>query len=99
MCYMARHRKATVGVRELRQNLSVHLDRVKDGHTLTVTEHGRAVAELRPLPPASDALARLIADRRVRPPRRLPRALPAPLRLALERPASALLDELREDTV
>ena len=31
---------ARVGVRELRQNLSVYLDRVKAGETLTVTEHG-----------------------------------------------------------
>ena len=55
MCYMASAGSKTVGVRELRQNLSVHLDRVKEGCTLTVTEHGRAVAELRPLPPESES--------------------------------------------
>jgi prevent-host-death family protein len=37
-----------VGVRELRQNLSRYLDRVKEGETLTVTEHGREVARLVP---------------------------------------------------
>jgi prevent-host-death family protein len=99
MCYMVKGRWKTVGVRELRQNLSVHLDRVKEGHTLTVTEHGRAVAELRPLPPESDQLARLIADGRVRPPRRSPPALPRPLRLTLDRPVSALLEESREDSI
>jgi prevent-host-death family protein len=38
----------SVGVRELRQNLSRYLARVKDGETLTVTEHGRDVAALVP---------------------------------------------------
>jgi prevent-host-death family protein len=37
-----------VGVRELRQNLSRYLDRVKAGDSLTVTEHGREVARLVP---------------------------------------------------
>jgi prevent-host-death family protein len=38
----------TVGVRELRQNLSRYLERVKDGETLTVTERGHEVARLIP---------------------------------------------------
>ena len=54
-----------VGVRELRQNLSVYLDRVKEGERLEVTEHGRPVALLVPLPPDDDALDRMIADGRV----------------------------------
>ena len=33
----------TVGVRELRQNLSRYLERVKAGETLTVTERGHEV--------------------------------------------------------
>jgi prevent-host-death family protein len=37
---------STVGVRELRQNLSKYLDRVKAGETLTVTERGKEVARL-----------------------------------------------------
>ncbi len=41
----------TVGVRELRQNLSRYLKRVKEGETLTVTEHGREVARLMPSHP------------------------------------------------
>ena len=41
---------ARVGVRELRQNLSVYLDRVKAGETLVVTEHGEPVARLEPAP-------------------------------------------------
>jgi prevent-host-death family protein len=44
----------TVGVRELRQNLSKYLDRVKDGETLTVTERGNEVARLIPSHAAID---------------------------------------------
>jgi prevent-host-death family protein len=44
----------TVGVRELRQNLSRYLERVKDGETLTVTERGHEVARLIPSRDAID---------------------------------------------
>jgi prevent-host-death family protein len=44
----------TVGVRELRQNLSRYLERVKEGETLTVTEHGHEVARLVPSHPNVD---------------------------------------------
>jgi prevent-host-death family protein len=37
-----------VGVRELRQNLSRYLERVKAGESLVVTERGREVARLVP---------------------------------------------------
>src|SRR2546423_1754612 len=59
---------ARVGVRELRQNLSVYLDRFKDGETLEVTEHGHPVARLAPLPvqPLSH-FEQMIADGRIIP--------------------------------
>jgi prevent-host-death family protein len=47
-CYVVTHMSAGVGVRELRQNLSKYLDRVKDGESLVVTERGREVARLIP---------------------------------------------------
>jgi prevent-host-death family protein len=47
-----------VGVRELRQNLSVYLRRVQEGEALEVTERGRPVALLGPL---EDPLASLEA--------------------------------------
>jgi prevent-host-death family protein len=50
-----------VGVRELRQNLSKYLDRVKDGDDLVVTEHGRVVARLLPAGANADAYADLAA--------------------------------------
>ena len=48
MCYIATHMSDRVGVRELRQNLSKYLDRVKEGEALVVTERGRQVARLIP---------------------------------------------------
>jgi prevent-host-death family protein len=57
-----------VGVRELRQNLSVYLDRVKAGETLEVTEHGHAVGLLTPLPRTPQStLERLMAEGRIAP--------------------------------
>ena len=58
-------RPARVGVRELRQNLSVYLRRVKAGETLEVTEHGHPVARLAPRPPDElTRLERLVAEGR-----------------------------------
>lgn len=53
-----------VGIRELRQNLSRYLDRVKAGEALIVTEHGREVARLVPSEPGgySELAARFAAS-------------------------------------
>jgi prevent-host-death family protein len=84
-------------VRELRQNLSVYLDRVKKGEALTVTEHGTAVAILRPLSTASSVLDRLVAEGWATAPSRSHRQLPRPLNLKLERSLSEVLAEDREE--
>ena len=99
MCYMARRQRgsSSVGVRELRQNLSVYLDRVKKGEALTVTERGAAVAILRPIPPAASALERLVAEGRAAPPSRPLSRLPRPLSVMLERPLADFLHELRRE--
>jgi prevent-host-death family protein len=70
---------ATVGVAELRQNLSRYLRRVQKGERLIVTDHNRPVAELGPAPTSGAALDRLIAEGIVTRPRR--RGLPEPLEL------------------
>lgn len=88
---------STVGVRELRQNLSVYLDRVKKGEALTVTEHGAAVALLRPLPSAGTALDRLVAEGHARPPARALASRPRPLTVKLQQPLTALLDDERSE--
>jgi prevent-host-death family protein len=49
----------SVGVRKLRQNLSVYLSRVAAGEKLRVTEHGRTVAALVPFRDDDSAEERL----------------------------------------
>jgi len=90
-----------VGVRELRQNLSVYLERVKEGERLEVTEHGRPVALLVPLPAEDRPLARMIAEGRVRPATReledvLASHPPRP-RLPGERSLVDVLREMRDE--
>ena len=91
--------KNTVGVGELRQNLSRYLRRVERGERLVVTDRNRPVAELGPLSSAGGELDRLVAEGRVSRPTRL--GLPEPLEpLELEGDPYALsraLDEIRGD--
>jgi len=99
MCYMSEdgNRPARVGVRELRQNLSVYLDRVKAGETLEVTEHGRPVARLAPNPPERmSILDQMIADGRATPAKGNRRNLPMPPRIP-GRPLSEILQEMRDE--
>lgn len=91
--------RPTVGVRELRQNLSVYLRRVRKGETLEVTERGNPVAILTPLPERADPLSRLVAEGRVRRPEGNLLELGPPLDLPLEKPLSESLEDLREDRV
>jgi prevent-host-death family protein len=74
---------ARVGVRELRQNLSVYLDRVKAGETLEVTEHGQPVAQLGPRPtkPAS-IIDQMLADGRATPATFDHRKIPPPPKMS-----------------
>jgi antitoxin (DNA-binding transcriptional repressor) of toxin-antitoxin stability system len=84
----------TVGIAELRQNLSRYLKLVEQGERLIVTDRNRAVAELGPPPSTGEALDGLIAAGRVSRPLR--RGLPAPLDLAGEpRALSDALDLVR----
>ncbi len=59
----------SVGVRDLRQNLSKYLALVKDGQSLAVTERGREVARLAPSGPPDSPIARLVAERGATMPR------------------------------
>lgn len=84
----------TVGVAELRQNLSKYLRAVARGERLLVTDRNRPVAELGPPPSTGEALDRLIAGGRVTRPAR--RGLPEPLELDGDpRALSRALDEIR----
>lgn len=86
-----------IGVRELRQNASRYLARVKNGETLEVTDRGVLVALLTPPDPATTARDRLVAAGLLVPasqPWRLPPRVTA-------RPGAsttgAVLDELRDE--
>ena len=71
MCVIMAETTATtsrVGVRELRQNLSVYLRRIDRGERFEVTDRGNAVALLIPLESGLSPLQRLIAEGRVRAP-------------------------------
>lgn len=84
-----------VGIRELRQNLSVHLRRVKRGESLEVTEHGRPVAVLSPLPEPTGVRRRLVETGAIRPATGTPAALGPPS--AKLRPAEPVSDALAEE--
>ena len=87
-----------VGVRELRQNLSVYLDKVKQGTSLTVTEHGRVVALLSPLTQVLSPVERLIAEGRATPATRSLRDL-RPRRAGQpdERASEAVISDMRDE--
>lgn len=100
MCYMpVVLEKPAVGVRELRQNLSVYLDRVKDGETLRVTEFGQVVALLTPLPAEKlSPFERMVREGRATPPKGSlkDRRRPQPSQPGY-RPIEEILAEDRED--
>jgi len=88
---------ASVGVRELRQRASELLRRVAAGETIEVTDRGRPVALLSPLPEGG-SLERLRAAGEVDPAVADPDELPAPVPLrAGQEPPSAVLGRLRRD--
>jgi prevent-host-death family protein len=66
-----------IGIRELRQNLSTVIERVKKGERLVVTDHNRPVAEL--IPHGLTGLDRMIAEGRLRPAKNPNGPLPEPI--------------------
>lgn len=103
MCYMASKSKThkaeePVGVRELRQNLSVYLARLKTGTVFRVTDRGRAVAMLIPIPQQSTAVERLIASGRATRPKHDLLSI-RPLKGRTGSRLSEALQHVREDIV
>jgi prevent-host-death family protein len=85
---------ATVGVRELRNQVAAVLRRAEAGERIVVTVDGRPVAQLGPLSaPGAPTLADLAAAGLVEPPRTARPADPRPEDL----PADVRLDRLLED--
>ena len=67
-----------VGVRELRNNLSRYLERVRDGEEVVVTDRGYAIARILPMG-AERVLDRLVADGVVTPAARPKRRAGTPM--------------------
>jgi prevent-host-death family protein len=86
----------SVGVRELRQRASELLRRVEAGESIEITDRGRPVAVLTPLP--KDPLARLRASGDLEAGDGDLRDLPSPLPLRQgTEPPSSVLARLRRD--
>jgi prevent-host-death family protein len=87
---------ASVGVRELRQRASELLRRVQSGESIEITDRGRPVAVLAPLP--EDPLERLRAAGELEGGEGDLADLPEPLPLATgSEPPSSVLARLRRD--
>ena len=98
MCYMSAQEtsQVPVGVRELRQNLSVYLARLAGGTVFRVTDRGRPVALLIPLPAHATTVDRLVASGRARAARRDLLELGRPTR-RMRGSLSKALEEGRQD--
>lgn len=89
-----------IGIRELRQNASEYVRRAEQGETIEVTDRGRPVARLSPVPEAETVIDRLITEGKASPARIDVLGLgPPPPPTPGARPLSEVLDELREDRV
>ena len=87
-----------VGIRELRQNLSVYLKRVtEDGETFEVTDHGKPVALLSPRK-GEDWYQAMVAAGRIRPGRGNFKDLPLP-KGPITTDGTDALQEQREDKI
>lgn len=103
LCVMTeprRPRPERVGIRQLRQNLSVYVKRVREeGRAYEVTERGEPVARLTPLEdrPMS-VIEQMIADGRITPATRDWRDLPEPVHLPPGGPTlSEILQQMRDE--
>jgi prevent-host-death family protein len=86
-----------IGIRELRQQASKHLRDVERGETIEVTDRGRPIALLMPIP-RRGAIDRLAASGRLIPSSGDLLELGPPLELpAGAPPPSAVLERLRAD--
>jgi prevent-host-death family protein len=91
---------ARIGIRELRQNASEYVRRAEKGETIEVTDRGRPVAQLTPLPRPMSVLDRWIAEGKATRPTGSLADLDPPIPLPPGSPSTQQIrDELREDTI
>lgn len=85
-----------VGIRALKQNASAVVAEAAGGEIVTITDRGRAVAQLIPLP--ANHLDVLVAAQRARPPKRSLQDLGNPPRRRRGQPElSAVLASMRDE--
>ena len=100
LCVMsANKRPERVGVRELRQNLSVYLKHVREeGRAYEVTDRGEPVAHLTPMPDRpTSTYERMLAEGRIAPAKRPWDELPPPLPPLPGKQLSDVLREMRDE--
>jgi prevent-host-death family protein len=86
----------TLGVRALKQNASAVVADAASGEIVTITDRGRAVAQLIPLP--AGRVEALVAAGRARPPKRSLADLgAAPRRRRGQPPLTSVLAEMRDE--
>jgi prevent-host-death family protein len=87
----------SIGIRELRQNASKYLRLVEErGEPIEITDRGRPIAQLAPLPTGS-RIEQLVASGRLRRATRPWAGLPAPIEPGPgEKLPSEILEELRQ---
>jgi prevent-host-death family protein len=83
-----------MGIRELRDNLTATIRRVRMGETVEVTHHGAPVAVLSPVP--ADRVDRLVATGEATPGRPLSQ-LPKRFPVTGKRSASQVIEDDRTD--
>lgn len=89
----------SIGIRELRQNASRYLRLVEErGEPIQITDRGRPVALLMPVPKSTSRYEQLVASGRIRSAKRSWKDLPPPRSVRPgEKPLSEILEELRSD--
>lgn len=87
----------SVGVRELKASLSGYLRRVREGESLTVTDHGEPIARIIPagMPPG---LERLMGQSWFKWSGRKPELVDPPLKLSPGPSASDMVIEMRRES-
>lgn len=86
---------SSVGIRDLKQNASAVVARAAAGEIITVTDRGRPVAQLTPLPPPT--LKERVERGLVRAPKHPFSTLPPPLPAGPGPRLTELLEESREE--
>jgi prevent-host-death family protein len=95
MCYHVYMK--SVGVRAIRQSLSSYLRRVESGETFEVTDRGRPVALLAPVPEGLTPIERLVTSGRASKPEGDLLELPPPPKEGRLRQLSQALREQRAE--